>query len=79
MLHKGLDIGESIKLDGFLFEVSKNTIFLVEIAQIRGSHYGDTVERFGETVRRVLTTISDHDPGCDHMMDNELISRRGWR
>jgi hypothetical protein len=65
-LHTGLNIGRDIKLDGFLFEV-------------RGKQYGDNLDVFGDTVRRVLTAISDHDPNCDHPMDSDIIDKRGWR
>jgi len=65
-LQKGLNIGREIKLDGFVIEV-------------KGKEYGDTIERFGETVRRVLTAVSDHDPGADYCMNSESIGRRGWR
>jgi hypothetical protein len=53
-------MGREIKLDGFLFEV-------------RGEKYGNTLEAFGETVRRVLTAISDHDPGTLYIYTASII------
>ena len=81
-LLEGLTIGEKIKLDGFLFEVSLYSFFGGKNnyhAKVRGKEFGDSLESFGETVRRILTAISDHDPECDHSMDSDLIDRRGWR
>eukprot|EP01124_Arcella_intermedia_P001110 TRINITY_DN10600_c0_g1_i1.p1 TRINITY_DN10600_c0_g1~~TRINITY_DN10600_c0_g1_i1.p1 ORF type:complete len:320 (-),score=43.87 TRINITY_DN10600_c0_g1_i1:38-997(-) len=58
------DCGEENKLDGFLFEV-------------QGKQYSDTVENFGETVRRVLTVIAENDPAENAM--SSISGRRGWR
>jgi len=64
--HHAVLTGQDTRLDGFVFE-------------IKGKQFGDTVDAFGETVRRVLTTVSDLDPGCDHPMDSDILDRRGWR
>ena len=53
-------------LDGFCIEV-------------QGQNNSDTVESLGETVRRVLTTVSDYDPNSDNSMRQEHVGRRGWR
>lgn len=77
-MREGLLKGREIKLDAFLLEVSMQKI-AADPLQIRGRQYGETLEAFAETMRRVLTAISDHDPECDHCMDSEFIDRRGWR
>jgi len=65
ILWKGLKERNEVKLDGFVFEIP-------------GVENCDTVETFGETVRKVLTIISNHDPACFHSMDHDDIGRRGW-
>lgn len=44
-----LVLAKALHLDGFLFEV-------------RGSEYHSSIEKFGETVGRVLWTFSEADP-----------------
>jgi len=53
------------ELDAFVFE-------------LRGQEYGETVEAFGEAVRRVLTEIGRHDPNKDGCMEKSYIDQRGW-
>lgn len=36
-------------------------------------------KEFGECVRRVLKTLSDHDPAGEAMMSKNYIASRGWR
>ena len=60
-----LQVALSQHYDGFVFEVC-------------GKEYGDTVENFGETVRRVLLTISDSDPNQANCMRKSYIDKRGW-
>jgi len=58
--------GEQEGLDGFLFEV-------------RGKEYFKDIDTFGQTVRRVLTAISENDP--NRMRFNPMratINRSGW-
>jgi hypothetical protein len=59
-------VGESLHLDAFSIEV-------------QGKDYSSTIEQLGETVRRVLTVISDRDPAGDHVMNDPRIHLRGWR
>jgi len=58
------EYGREIKLDGFVFE-------------IQGIEYSRDVEIFGETVRRVMTVVGNHDPAESPM--NFVHGNRGWR
>lgn len=60
-----LKVALSAHYDGFVFEIC-------------GEEYGRTVEEFGETVRRVLLTISDNDPNKANCMRKSYINQRGW-
>ncbi|XP_013402725.1 uncharacterized protein LOC106168264 [Lingula anatina] len=55
---------EPLGLDGFVYELPGD--------------YGKDVQTFGQAVRRVLTTISDHDPSGVHCMKQSFIAKRGW-
>ncbi|KAL5015016.1 hypothetical protein ScPMuIL_009286 [Solemya velum] len=52
-------------LDGFLYEVP-------------GKKYAYNIKSFGQSLRRVLKTLSDHDPAGFHCMDKSYIERTGW-
>jgi len=58
------ECGREKKLDGFVFE-------------IQGIQYSRIVELFGETVRRVMTTVGENDPSDSPM--NSIDGNRGWR
>jgi len=60
-----LKAGKSMHLDGFLFEV-------------RGNEYFSSIETFGQTVRRVLTVLSEADPSGINCMKKSFIGKRGW-
>eukprot|EP01113_Clastostelium_recurvatum_P041987 TRINITY_DN6763_c0_g1_i1.p1 TRINITY_DN6763_c0_g1~~TRINITY_DN6763_c0_g1_i1.p1 ORF type:complete len:314 (+),score=46.61 TRINITY_DN6763_c0_g1_i1:63-944(+) len=53
-------------LDGIVFE-------------IKGEEYFNTLEVFGDTVRRVLTCLSSHDPWEEDCIKDPYLDRRGWR
>lgn len=61
---KFLAIGFYRQLDGFVLELP--------------AEFGASVERFGEGVRRVLTCLSEADPGGVHCMRKSYIGGRGW-
>lgn len=52
-------------MDGFLFELP-------------GNDFGQTPQKFGEGVRRILKCISDHDPAGFHCMNKSYVSKIGW-
>jgi len=52
-------------LDGFVFEIPFE-------------EYGDTIEHFAETARRLLRTLSDKDPKEVKCMNKSYIDKRGW-
>ncbi|XP_002731148.1 uncharacterized protein LOC100369553 [Saccoglossus kowalevskii] len=52
-------------LDGFVF-------------QLPGEQFGDSIEVFGDSVRRVLTVLSDNDPAGYHCMNKSFIGKKGW-
>jgi len=60
-----LKCGVSLSLDGFLFEIP-------------GIEYCESVEIFGQTVRRVLTVLSDNDPDRSNCMRKSYIDKKGW-
>jgi len=60
-----LEVRAGQPLDGFVFEA-------------RGAKYGADVASFGQTVRRVLTTISAADPAGVDCMRKGYIGKRGW-
>ena len=64
-LIKLLIIGDSLHLDGFVFELP-------------GKEFGEDVTSFGEGVRRVLKCLSDNDPNGHHCMDRSTIGGNGW-
>ncbi len=64
-LTKLLVVGDHLHLDGFLFELP-------------GDQFGQSVEEFGEGVRRVLKCISDHDPIGFRCMNKSYLSKVGW-
>ena len=64
-LIKFLAVGTSLHLDGFLFELP-------------GDEFGQTPQKFGEGVRRILKCISDHDPAGFHCMNKSYVSKIGW-
>ncbi|KAK3105295.1 hypothetical protein FSP39_021790, partial [Pinctada imbricata] len=53
------------KLDGFVFEIPT-------------TNYAEDVQKFGNTVRRVLKTLSDHDPRQYHCMNKSYVGKTGW-
>lgn len=58
-------VGEDLRLDAFSFEVQGNKIMnkkLPNKLRYAGKEYSSTIEQLGETVRQVLTIISDNDP-----------------
>lgn len=78
---------QGLHLDGFLFEVrytapkcphllSKSHILVLH--QIPGKEFGETVEQFGEAVRRLLCVISQNDPQGVDCMKKSYIGKRGW-
>lgn len=60
-----IQVALSAHYDGFVFE-------------IRGEEYASSIEVFGQTVRRVLLTISDLDPRKANCMRKSYIDKRGW-
>lgn len=64
-LIKFLRVGDVLHLDGFVF-------------QLPGAEFGDTVENFGQGVRRVLKCISDNDPAGHHCMNKSYVGQIGW-
>jgi len=60
-----LELGKGLHLEGFVFEV-------------RGIDYASSVEIFGDTVRRVLSTISKNDPRGVDCMSKSYIDKKGW-
>ena len=64
-LIKFFAIGESLHLDGFVFELP-------------GEEFGKDTESFGEGVRRVLSYISEQDPAGYHCMNKSFVSQIGW-
>jgi len=60
-----LRLGKWLHLDGFVYEV-------------RGEAYGRSVDAFGESVRRVLTSFSDRDPHGVRCMSKSYVHQFGW-
>jgi len=56
---------QSMHLDGFVFEM-------------RGRELCPNVETFGQTIQRVLWTLSEADPAGVHCMRKSYIDKRGW-
>ena len=71
-----LEIGKVFHLDGFVIEIRFDQ-FQSELTS-RGNHHGNTIENFGDTVRRVLTTFSDADPHKSNCMRKSYIDKFGW-
>ena len=64
-LIKFFAVGESLHLDGFVFELP-------------GNEFGTDVEAFGKGVYRVLKYISNQDPAGYHCMNKSFVSQIGW-
>ncbi len=64
-LIKLLIVGDSLHLDGFVFELP-------------GKRFCGDVTTFGEGVRRVLKCLSDNDPDQHHCMNRSIIGGLGW-
>lgn len=60
-----LKVALSAHYDGFVFEIV-------------GKEHGESVEAFGDAVRRVLLTLSDNDPNGANCMRKSYIDKRGW-
>ncbi|XP_077998624.1 uncharacterized protein LOC144451610 [Glandiceps talaboti] len=76
-------------LDGFVFELPGGKFRCSTDDFDEGEHpefevpiqteqFNSTLEQFGESVRRVLTVLSDHDPVGYHCMNKSFIGKRGW-
>ena len=64
-LIKFLLIGDTLHLDGFVFELP-------------GEKFCRDLHLFGQSVRRVLKCISDHDPTGFHCMNKSYVAHVGW-
>ena len=64
-LIKFLLVGDSLHLDGFVFELP-------------GKTFSSDLRCFGQSVRRVLKCISDHDPAGFHCMNKSYVGQVGW-
>lgn len=65
MFIKFCNVGQSLYLDGFLFEIPHQ-------------EFGQSPESFGRGVRRLMKCLSDHDPAKRKCMDRSYIDKRGW-
>lgn len=65
MFIKFINVGKSLRLDGFLFEIPHQ-------------EFGQSPESFGSGVRCLLKCLSDHDPAGRKCMDRSYIDKRGW-
>ncbi|CAH1802557.1 unnamed protein product [Owenia fusiformis] len=65
MLMTFIQLCPTLGLDGFVFELPT-------------SKYGKTVEHFGQSVRKLLTILSDNDPSHGDSMKEPNIGKTGW-
>lgn len=60
-----LILAKALHIDGFVFEV-------------RGKEYHSSIEKFGETVGKVLWTFSENDPAQVKCVSKSYVDKKGW-